>query len=83
MSKHKRTPLTQQVTILRNEKEPESLELVAQAILDIDAAFKRIVNGPIKQHVIVLLLSHETKISQRDVKKVLDAAARLRNTILR
>lgn len=75
--------LPQTLTVKRTEHEPESMELVAQSIIDIDSAFKTLLGGPLKEATIVLLIAQASKLSQRDVRKVLDAARKIRQTYLK
>lgn len=79
----KKRGLPQTLTVKRNEHEPESMELVAQSIIDLDAAFKRLLTGPLKAETIVLLLHDMTKLSRTDIRKVLEAAGKIRQTYLK
>lgn len=83
MRTKKTKQLPQTVTIKRDEKEPESMELVAKAILDIDAAFKRVSASGLRQRAITLLLYDMTKVSMGDIRAILDAAPKLADTYLR
>jgi hypothetical protein len=79
MKSTKSTPAkTQTITVNVKEENPEPLELIAKSIIDIADAFNKINSGPLKRHTIVLLLQDATKLSQRDINKVLDAAPKLK-----
>lgn len=69
--------LTQNVTIQRNETEPESMELVAAAILSVERGFKALLNSGASEGLIVLLLHDMTKVSKVDIRKILHAAPRI------
>lgn len=68
---------TQTITVKVKEENPEPLELIAQSIIDLAEAFKKIETSPLKRHTIVLLLKDRTGLSQRDINAVLDAAPKL------
>lgn len=45
-----------EVKIKQNEQNPEPIELIAQAIIDISMAFKKIENSPLKKRALTLLI---------------------------
>jgi hypothetical protein len=73
--------LTQQITVLRDEHEPESVEVIAASIIAIAEAFERIERGPLTQRAIVLLLRDITGMSLGEITKVLDAVPKLRQFV--
>lgn len=81
--KSKQKTLPQTLTLRRDETQPESMEILAQSIIDIDIAFKRWENGPLKRHTIILLLADATKLPRRDVKRIIEAASKIRQTYLK
>lgn len=54
-------------------------EILAQAIMDLSAAFKKVQNGPLGQRAIVLLVQDacSSSVSQKDIKQVLDVLPEL------
>lgn len=83
MEKKLRKQLPQTVTIKRDESQPESLELVAQAILDIDAAFKRMLAGRASTGLIVLLLHDMTGVGKPAIRTILAAVPKIADTYLK
>lgn len=80
MKKTKTLPQT--ITIQRHETEPESMELIAKAILDIDVAFKRALNAGGKNRLIEILLRDMTQVSIVEIRKILAAAPKIAETYL-
>lgn len=73
------TKIRQTVKIKTNEENPEDMELVAQAIIDIASAFERIANSRLKQRAIVLLLHDATGVPMNTIVKILDTAPKLKD----
>lgn len=67
-----------QVRVVKNPDQPESKEILAEAIVRIGEAFEKLKQGGLNQKAIIILICAETKLAQRDVKTVLDALPRLR-----
>lgn len=66
------------VNVKQNADDPtESLDVIASALIDVAAAFKRLNDSKLKRRAIILLLQDMTKLPQRDIEAVLDAAPRL------
>jgi len=61
------------------------VEVLAQAIVDLSAAFKKVQNGPLSQRALVLLIQDATspKVSQDDIKRVLNVLPELENIFVR
>jgi hypothetical protein len=57
---------------------PESKEILAEAIIRIGEAFDSLQKNGLNKHAIIVLIQAETKLSQRDIKTVIDALPRLR-----
>lgn len=74
--------LPQKITIKRDESKPESMELVAKAILDIAEAVTTMRERG-KDKLIVLLLHDMTGVTKRDIQNILDAAPNIARTYLR
>lgn len=52
---------------------PPAPEVLAQSIVEISAAMKRLFSTRLTQKTLELLISHSAKVSQRDVRAVLSA----------
>jgi len=70
---------TQQITVKVKEENPEPFEIIAQSVIDLSEAFKKIEAGPLKRRTVVLLLQDATGLPQRDINKILDAAPKLKD----
>ena len=66
------------VTVKKSEEKPESTEILAEAIVNIGAAFVSLQKSGLNRKAIVLLLQDATKLPRRDIESVLDALPRLR-----
>ncbi len=73
----KKKELPQTVVIRRDETQPEQMELVAKAIIEIDQGFKRLLSAGATKELIVLLLHDMTKVGKPDIRAVLYAAPRI------
>lgn len=71
------------ITLRVNEENPEPVELIAQSIIDVADAFKKIDSGKLKRKTIVILIQDITKLPQRDIEAVLNAAAQLKERYLK
>lgn len=80
----KKLSKTQTITVKSNEENPEPVELIAQAVIDIAAAFKRLENSRVKKRVIVLLLKDMTHgIGITEIETILDAVPKLETYFLK
>jgi hypothetical protein len=73
----------QPVTIKKDEKNPEPMELIAKSIIEISAAFKKMNSCSLKPRTVFLLIKDMTGISMSDIEKVLNAAASLEKTFVK
>ncbi len=71
------------ITVKVNEQNPEPLELIAKSIIELSDAFQKINSSSLKRRTIVLLLQDETKLPQKDINAILDAATKLKDTFLK
>lgn len=72
----------QTITIKTNEENPESIELIAQSIIQVSEAFEKINRSPLKRKAIVLLIQDAigaTKIGKKEIELVLDYAPKLKD----
>lgn len=60
------------VTVKRNEAEPEPVEIIAQSIIDITASMKRIDASRLSRRALVALIYDESKLPKRDINVVLN-----------
>lgn len=67
----------QTITVKTNEENPEPLEIIAESIIEISQAVKKINQSRVDRKVVLLLIKHQTGISFSQIEKVLDAAANL------
>lgn len=74
----KKTTL-QTIKIKSNDENPEPVEIIAKAIIDISVAFERIKNSRLSQKALVLLIQDQTRISQRDIIAILDIVPKLKD----
>lgn len=76
-----------EITIGQKPDAPIATEILAKAIVDVAAGMKRILNGPLGENTIILLIQDAAggrgAISQDDVKRVLRSAARLEELYVR
>lgn len=73
----------QKIVVTQGEGEPIKVEVLAQAIVDISKAVKRLAASSLNRKAIIVLLAHETKLAQGVVKTVLDGIADLEASYLR
>lgn len=66
------------LTVKQDAKNPEPLELIAQSIIDIANAWKKIQNSGLTKRAIVLLIQDADKsLTQSAISSVLDIVPRL------
>jgi hypothetical protein len=66
------------VTVVQNEEAPVAKEVLAQAIIDISAAMKKLSAGKLNRRAIVVLVAHDTHQYQNSVERVLDSLEHLK-----
>lgn len=71
-----------QVNVVQDPDKPVATEIMAQAIVDIDKAFKSILNAGLNRNALVVLLYHATagSVNKTQINHVLDAMDDLRKT---
>lgn len=75
--------MLQTIKIKSNEANPEPLEIIAKAIIDVSNAFEAIQKSRLSQRAVVLLIHDKTKIAQRDIIEILDIVPRLKDIYLK
>lgn len=68
--------MAQRVKVKKSDP-PESKEILAEAIVNIGSAFKKLQASGLNKKAIIILIQAETKLPQRDIKLVLDALPQL------
>lgn len=75
------------VTIKQNEEQPVATEILAEAIVTVSRAMKKVLAGPLADNALILLIQDaaggRNRISQDDVRLVLRNAARLEELFVR
>lgn len=72
-----------QVTVKKNEENPEPDQVIADHLRRISEAMRRLDSGPLKRHTLVLLLHDYSKVSKRDINLILDGIEALEQTYLK
>lgn len=74
------------IKIKKNEENPESVELLAQSILQVAEGFQRVLNSPLRERGLIVLL-HDgigtAKITKAQIKLVIEALPRLKGWYLK
>jgi hypothetical protein len=74
----KKSTSTQTITVKTNEENPEPLEIIAQSVIEVADAMKKISNSRLKQRAIILLIKDLTNLPMKDIESVLNTATKLR-----
>jgi hypothetical protein len=74
---------TKKVTVKQDAEKPVEVEVLAQAIVDIGNAAKRLANSRLNRKAVVVLIAHATGLGKGTVDTVLDGIADLESTYLR
>jgi hypothetical protein len=65
------------IKVKKTDGKPESTEILASAIVSIGKAADKLLASGLNTKAVIVLLQHETKVSQRDIKTILDGLKRL------
>lgn len=73
------------VTVKKDEKDPQPTEIIAQAIIDVSAAAKKLLSSRLSMRAIVILIQHSSvkSLSIADIQNVLNCAATLEETYIK
>jgi hypothetical protein len=74
---------TQTITVKTNEENPEPLEVLAKAIIEVSEAAQKFQNSRLKSRAILVLIKDMTSLSMRDIETVLNAAAKLKDVYIK
>jgi hypothetical protein len=73
--------MAKNIRIKKNEKNPESAELLAQSVIQVAEGFEKLLHTPLSQRAIIVLLHDgigQAKITKSQIKLVLEALPRLK-----
>ena len=74
------------IKIKKDKENPESVELLAKSILQVAEGFQKVLNSPLKERGLIVLL-HDgigtAKINKAQIKLVLEALPRLKGWYLK
>jgi hypothetical protein len=68
------------IEIKQDPEAPIGAEIIAKAIIDIDASAKAILNAGLKYETIVTLIHDHSGLSKRDIRLVMNNLAAMRQT---
>lgn len=73
--------MNRNIKIVKNEESPESVELLAQSVIQVAEGFEKLKNSPLTQRALIVLL-HDgigaAKITKSQIQLVLEALPRLK-----
>ncbi len=72
-------------TVKQNEQNPVTVEVLAESIVSISSGIKKLLDGPINERGLMLLIQHAapTTLAIREIKSVLRGIADLEKTYLK
>jgi hypothetical protein len=73
----------QKVIVKKDTENPEPIEVIAKAILDLSKGMEKLNNTPIRRRVILLLLNDATGLPMGTIDKVLTALPYLKRDYLK
>ena len=65
------------VTVKKDEKNPEPVEVIAKSIIEISRGFQKMKDSRLNQRAIILLIKDLSGVQMGEIEKVLNAAASL------
>lgn len=70
----------QTITVKSNEENPEPIEIIAQAVIDVSDAFKKIENSRLSRRAIVLLIKDRCNgIGITEIETILNVVPKLKD----
>jgi len=69
------------ISIKKSEDTPESVELLAQSVVQVAEGMQKVLNSPLSQRALIVLLQDgigATKITKSQIKLVIEALPRLK-----
>lgn len=76
----------QNIKIKKNEDNPESVELLAQSIVQVAEGFEKVLSTPLNRRALIVLLQDgigTSKITKSQIELVLDGLPRLKGWYLK
>jgi hypothetical protein len=70
--------MSERIKIKKNEDQPETKEILAEAIVRISDGFERLKRSGLNEDAIVALIQAKTKLSLGDIRLVIDSLAQLK-----
>ena len=73
--------MARNIKIIKNEEKPESVELLAQSVIQVAEGFQKVLNSPLTQRALIVLLHDgigQAKITKSQIKLVIEALPRLK-----
>lgn len=70
------------IKVIKNSDNPETIELLAESIIQVSEGFKKVLNSNLEQRAIIVLLQDyigTSKITKHQIRLVLDNLPRLRS----
>lgn len=74
---------TKKVVVKQDAEKPVEVEVLAQAIVDIANAGKRLASSRLNRKAVIVLLAHDTGLGQGTVRTVLEGIESLQSTYLK
>lgn len=74
---------TKKVVVKQDAEKPVEVEVLAQAIVDIANAGKRLAASRLNRKAVIVLLAHDTGLGQGTVRTVLEGIESLQSTYLK
>lgn len=71
------------VTIKKNEDNPEPMEIIADAIIEVARGFQKIKTGKLTERAVIVLIKDITGQPVREIEKVLNAAQLLERQFIK
>lgn len=74
------------IRVKKDEENPESVELLAQSIIQVAEGFQKVANSPLSQRALIVLLHDAigvSKITKFQIRLVLEALPRLKAWYIR
>jgi hypothetical protein len=70
--------MTTQIKVVKNTEQPESTEILAEAIVRIGEAMEKLKQNGLNDKAILVLIHDYTNLPKRDIKLVFDSLRKLR-----
>lgn len=78
-----KTTAQRKVTVTQDAERPVPPEVLAQAIVELSAAAKRLAASRLNRKAVIVLLAHDTGLPMKTISLVLDSIGHLEATYLK